>query len=379
MNMPKNRNQFTQTDWEESVRQRWLEDNSLVAVPLILWNRKINAELEKKQEQEDHKHQQLRQEQKLNSYQSLGERIGVIPKRSNETRKESTKSTTFKDNVIEDIYVRYSTSISLAEVIIEMLEPKINEEHTVFEKNRKNGDLSSEEIKSKLAHIVKRKQKLIKLQRTVNDTKNFMEGVITLVPELLSQKQMSGNKRYSSQLSQKTLQNYVQSIKEVSKKAVDGFSEQTLYNSLYAAVVLLKDIEEELLRWMDQEEQKTGKIFVEEVCKKRAEKMSKTLQKKYKECLDTELSLSKHLTHLIHYARLFPQEAICSNQMTSRIKRTQEKMGHFFCKTSHDLSEHTRLTNEIHTIHNNCSKLFELVSSAVDESNVQSHNVCKRL
>ncbi|MGL9725443.1 MAG: hypothetical protein ACR5KV_01605 [Wolbachia sp.] len=34
-----------------------------------------------------------------------------------------------------------------AEVVIDVLESKINEEYVAFEKNHKDGDLSSEEIK----------------------------------------------------------------------------------------------------------------------------------------------------------------------------------------------------------------------------------------
>ncbi|GHM58088.1 MAG: hypothetical protein sL5_02630 [Candidatus Mesenet longicola] len=88
--MPKN--QFTQADFEESVRQRWSADNLEVAIKLIAWNRKVNAEIEEKQKQEQEKLEQqklkdLRQKElqkasssSTNTEQSPTKATGAIPK-----------------------------------------------------------------------------------------------------------------------------------------------------------------------------------------------------------------------------------------------------------------------------------------------------------
>ncbi|WP_339047937.1 hypothetical protein [Candidatus Mesenet endosymbiont of Phosphuga atrata] len=59
--MPKQK-QFTQTDFEESIRQRWKNDNPEVALKLIGWNRKINEEIKKELEQKKLKQEKLNQE-----------------------------------------------------------------------------------------------------------------------------------------------------------------------------------------------------------------------------------------------------------------------------------------------------------------------------
>ncbi|WP_339048856.1 hypothetical protein [Candidatus Mesenet endosymbiont of Phosphuga atrata] len=103
--MPKN--QFTQADFEESVRQRWLTDNLKAAIKLIDWNRKVNAEIEEKQKQEQEKLEQqklkdLKQEQQkassssTNTEQSPTKATGARPKQKEPEKKRCKKK--YKEN-----------------------------------------------------------------------------------------------------------------------------------------------------------------------------------------------------------------------------------------------------------------------------------------
>ncbi|GHM58413.1 MAG: hypothetical protein sL5_05380 [Candidatus Mesenet longicola] len=108
--MPKKK-QLTQTDFEESIRQRWKNDNSEVALNLIGWNRSQNEKIRKELEQKELKQQKLKEE-KLNqerkiaqarkerssasgseasSDQSRAEETGAVPKRKNSNNKEGNK------------------------------------------------------------------------------------------------------------------------------------------------------------------------------------------------------------------------------------------------------------------------------------------------
>ncbi|MDR3131827.1 MAG: hypothetical protein LBU02_01890 [Rickettsiales bacterium] len=115
--MPKQKKRSTQVDWKELVRQRWLEDNSLVAKFLISWNDKINAELQEKekQKQEGLKHQQSRQEReqrKLSSdeskpAQSLKGKTGATSKRMKNRDKKRLEENYYwlKNGLIIDMHI----------------------------------------------------------------------------------------------------------------------------------------------------------------------------------------------------------------------------------------------------------------------------------
>lgn len=106
------RNQFTQADFEESIRQRWQYDNPEVAGELIGWNRKKNEEIEKKQKQKQKRieqqklkaerkrsevveretqEQEIRQKQAVIPEQSPTKETGAIPKQRNSNNQRGNK------------------------------------------------------------------------------------------------------------------------------------------------------------------------------------------------------------------------------------------------------------------------------------------------
>lgn len=292
--MPKNKKQFTQADWEESVEQRWLEYNSLVAGFLVSWNRKINAEFQEKQVQEELKRQQLKQEletkQQSDESKFLIENTGEASKCRNSSKQiigktaaqeESCKSLEIggekhdtklekkrkmlnrkimklKIKMVNDItQLEKSTGLEndetkrmsaercflalLFAVLVYTWEEKIEERCTAFNQKRKDESLSREEIENELAAILVKKQRLAKYKDIVNSMANP-----TRLKVAKEHTQISVSK-------DQLLQQIIECTEEQLKKCIDNYSEEQLDSKFDEVSQEFESNEEKFNKWVERE------------------------------------------------------------------------------------------------------------------------------